>query len=153
MLLTIRPDDILKNPLDISYDKNNMLTVRVKGRSMQPFLSDGELLIVSSTDAEDIAVGDIILYSDKGKYVCHRVFRKRGNSFVTKGDAGLKPDAPIVSEELIGKVVAIQKRRGIIRLDNLRGRLMNRFISRFSLITALLYFAVGKIRNAKNSFS
>ena len=145
----------MKKPLKQFFIKNNTLIVKLKGRSMRPFLGNEEVLIVSPVEAQKVLTGDIILYSDNGLFICHRVFRKRGDSFETKGDAGLKPDALIKPEQLIGRVGAIQKGRRTIRLDNLRGRLLNILFSRFSFIFASIYIVIGRLiycyRKAKNA--
>ena len=119
---------------------------------MHPFLRNGEVLVVSPVDSPEVSLGDIVLYSDGGTLVCHRVFRKRGASFETKGDAQLRPDALIKPEQLIGRVTAVQKGSRTIRLDNLRGRVLNLLVSRLSVVTATLYIIMGKLKNAGSEF-
>jgi signal peptidase I len=135
-----------------SINKNGWLKVRLKGKSMRPFLNDGEILIVSRVLPEDISVGNIILYSSDTGIVCHRVFRKEDNGFEIKPDAGIRPDIKIGHGQLIGRVSAIQRKGRIFRLDKLPCRLSSILISRLSIITACLYVIAGKLTYLKGTF-
>ncbi len=67
----------------------------VEGRSMQPLLRDGDLVIVTRKNPEDIRIGEIIVYRTMdGRYIIHRViginvykgkyyYRTKGDNLVT----------------------------------------------------------------------
>ena len=128
-----------------SINKNGWLKVRLRGKSMRPFLNDGEILIVTRVLPEDVSVGDIILYSGDTGMVCHRVYRKENNGFEIKPDAGMRPETRIGRGQVIGKVSAIEKGGRILCLDQWPCRLSGILISRLSIITACLYMIAGKI--------
>ncbi|MCM8762902.1 MAG: S24/S26 family peptidase [Candidatus Omnitrophica bacterium] len=124
-----------------------MLKVRVKGKSMRPFLSEGDILFISPVGPAGVSKGDIVVYSENNNFVCHRIFKIQGSHLLIKPDTGIKPEATLSFEQLIGRVVAVEKKGIIFRLDNFIGRLFNIFISYFSLITAYMYIILGKLRN------
>ena len=85
----------------------------VEGRSMEPTLHDGDLVVVRKADVKDVKIGDIIVFYEpktRSKIIIHRVIGRvevRGQVFLrTKGDNNSKPDPWLVSDEdLIGVVV------------------------------------------------
>lgn len=141
-------EELLRESINI----NGWLKVRLKGKSMRPFLNDGEILIVSEVLPENISIGDIILYSGDTGIVCHRVYRKEDNGFEIKPDAGIRPEIKIGHGQLIGRVSAIERKGRIIRLDKLPCRLSSILISRLSIITACLYVIAGKLTYLKGMF-
>jgi signal peptidase len=100
------------------------------GDSMYPTICDGDLIAVEPIKPAAVIVGDIILYEHKSKVTVHRVMRvlKRSEKnsrsalqgpqdrslsetleFVFRGDAAIKDDAPVSSEQILGKVVSIER--------------------------------------------
>ena len=77
---------------------------RARGRSMLPTIQDGDLLHVGS--ATRLAFADIVLFRHGTEFKAHRIVRKRPQSFITRGDAGLDPDGEIREDQIVGKVIA-----------------------------------------------
>ena len=66
-------------------------TMWVMTESMSPTISPKTCILVEKIDAEDVEVGDIVVFVStdpriKGQYNTHRVIEKNGNVFITKGD-------------------------------------------------------------------
>lgn len=81
-----------------------------KSNSMNPTINTGSITIVKKMD--NYQVGDIISYYVKvngnEEIISHRIIRIGGNVYITKGDANLGIDAPIILPRLIiGKVLFI----------------------------------------------
>ena len=99
--------DILQQDLD--------LKVKVTGRSMRPFINNGDLVTLRKISPELLKRGDIIYYTSiNGSPVLHRIISKTvlpGNiiTFRTKGDALLQNDAPIRQEQILGKAFYVEK--------------------------------------------
>ncbi len=66
-------------------------------------MSKGDLLLV--TKADNIKVGDIVLYS-RDVTIVHRIISITNNGFVTKGDNNLVSDPEISRQQVVGKVIA-----------------------------------------------
>ena len=85
--------------------------------SMHPAINPGDVVVTSTTDIDNVHVGDVITFKqpsvkDPNECVTHRVFNiSYDNSsiqFQTKGDANENPDITLVnSSNFIGKVVFV----------------------------------------------
>ena len=126
------------------------LRLRITGTSMLPIVWPGDILTVSTHDAAKALPGDIVLFHRGDKLVAHRVIERtigpNGIRWVTRGDAVGDNDAPVSSEELLGRVTAVE--RGS-RRPSLHPSLASRFISwtlRSSDFCKRLLLHVGKLR-------
>ncbi len=80
----------------------------VEGTSMEPTLQSGDLVIViKKVSAEDINVGDVIVYRRGGTLIIHRVLRVEDDTLITKGDNNWLPDPPVRFQSVIGKVLGL----------------------------------------------
>lgn len=95
------------------------------GRSMLPTIQDGEIVHVKPVATDMLRIGDIVLLRSGEQFKAHRIIRKRGQCFVTRGDAGVDTDGEIRCDQIIGRVTAKEPRdsRRLIRLDGMRARL------------------------------
>lgn len=65
------------------------VTMKVKGYSMLPFISDGDTVKLVKTD--NIKLYDIVLARiDDNQYVLHRIIRMKDNLLLLMGDGNLK---------------------------------------------------------------
>lgn len=80
----------------------------VRGGSMAPAMRDGDRLLVSPLDSlETPQEGDIVIAKRAGRLVAHRLVARTGEAIVTRGDACLRDDPPLPSENILARVVAI----------------------------------------------
>ena len=87
----------------------NRTTMWVMTDSMDPTIPPRTYILVEKVTAEDVEVGDIIVFvSDDprimGQYNTHRVVEKNGNEFVTKGDNNPSTDGEYSAKA--GNIVA-----------------------------------------------
>ena len=110
---------------------------------MLPFLRDGDLLLVSPVASSEILVGDVLCYEKSpGRLFIHRVIKRPGEQFVTKGDA-VDFTEVIFPEEVLGKVIAVERHGRVRRLDTRWARWRNRAIVFLSpLLPRLLRLAL-----------
>lgn len=101
---------ILKNPY-ANFFGYSMFEVQTG--SMYDQINIGDWIIVKLN--EKINLNDIITYESNGSYVTHRVIEIYGDTYITKGDANNSKDEPISGSSIVGKVVNILPRFGIIR--------------------------------------
>jgi signal peptidase I len=85
-----------------------------EGTSMRPAIEDGDVITVGPVEASAIARGDIVLYRYLDRPVAHRVVAIHttplgGVVVVLRGDAKSWCDAPVHSDQVIGRVVAIER--------------------------------------------
>ena len=103
---------------------------RAPGRSMYPTIREDEAITVEPIEPSLISVGDIILYRQDKSVVAHRVVRIHSTrpetplpcvresrplslaacpSFVTRDDTWGKEEALVSGEQILGKVVSVER--------------------------------------------
>lgn len=90
---------------------------RAGGTSMQPAINDGDALTVEPVEPLAVRPGDILLYRTHRRGIAHRVvnIRQAGSAvvaFLLRGDAKAACDRPVEPGEVVGKVIAIERRPG-----------------------------------------
>jgi signal peptidase I len=134
--------------LDMGY----IVRVQATGKSMKPFLKDGDILYIRKVIPSSLNVGDIILFKDAfGQPIAHRIVKKIRDisgrfRFQTKGDA-LNSFDDFISEDVIrGKVYMIERRIEdrifYINLESLRWRL----ISYYKVFKSILRMILSSVR-------
>lgn len=102
-MVTHLPEKLLENGIS--------LRIRVTGASMFPIVRTGDKITIRHEKSP--AVGDIIVFRREDRMVCHRLvrtFEKDGiKHYQTRGDAFYSPDEPIVGEQILGKVIRIDR--------------------------------------------
>lgn len=89
-----------------------------RGHSMLPALWPGDLLHIETTSFDQVRPGDIVLYRRWDRFFIHRVLSKSDQaeserpSLVTRGDSMTGFDAPVFPQELLGRVVSVQRTSG-----------------------------------------
>ena len=119
--------------------RGKALRFRAKGGSMSPFIRNGDVVEVVPLKGK-INLGDVVFYhSSYGNPVIHRVIQRSKENIITKGDSVSNSDQPVLSKQVLGRVVAIEKNGWHIRLDSPMGRLLNILIAIMSPISFLTY--------------
>lgn len=101
------------------------LRFQAVGRSMLPTIQDGEIVHVKPVAANMLRIGDIVLLRAGEQFKAHRIIRKRGQCFITRGDSGVDNDGEIRCDQILGRVIAkeVVNSRRLVRLDGMRARL------------------------------
>ena len=91
---------------------SRLFPVSVSGASMFPVLYSGDKVLVKKTALEELQVGDIIVWIDRGQErVAHRIVSLDTSSsparIITKGDVHCETDAPVTFNRVLGKIVAV----------------------------------------------
>jgi signal peptidase I len=117
-------------------EKDGCLRFRALGSSMLPSLRPGDVITVGSVEPHTILLGDVILYRQNDRLYAHRVIGKKGveemDLLITKGDYVPSSVSCINDYEIMGKVIKIERRGRIIRLDTPFHRWWGRLIAKTS---------------------
>lgn len=135
--------DFLRLSRDI-FEKGKSVRFKAKGWSMRPFIRDGDFIVVSPVENSTIKRGDVVLYSAAGdKVMVHRLigkYKRKGRTAVLiKGDATLSPPEKIDIQNVLGKVVAIERNGRKKRLDTKLQLIIGLFISGISPFSRWIY--------------
>jgi len=106
---------------------------------MHPTIKEGETITVVPVAPFDIKRGDILLYLVDRRVIAHRVIsieRKKGEAmtqpptlsphqlFLLRGDASTTCDDPVEAQQVLGKVVSVERGGRSIDLCTKRARIL-----------------------------
>lgn len=116
---------------DSVKDHRDFAVYVTSGYSMWPYLKPREKVVARKTRAGDLKTGDLIVYKQDDKIICHRlakkVLRKEGYLLYTRGDNLFPLSFSAVKEEaLLGQVIAIVRHNKIITCAGQRQRITNK---------------------------
>lgn len=102
---------------------------RAPGNSMQPTISNGELITVKPVAPSDLEQRDIILYRYEKGVIAHRLVRIRrikgdAHYFILRGDASGACDYPVEAQQILGKVVSVERGGCTIDLYSRRAKML-----------------------------
>lgn len=121
------PDDRLRlsaeqagDLLGAMHGSIEKLPLQVHGRSMRPFIRDGDRVLISTVDPARLRIGEVICgILPGGRAVIHRLIRiERGSGglvLTTRGDSRVVCDPPLGEKQVLGRVVAVEG--GRLKLD------------------------------------
>lgn len=117
----LRDADLLELSKDI-FRRGKSIRFQAKGWSMRPFIRDGDFIVVSPIENSSIKAGNIVFHlTTENKVMVHRVIRKhkKGNRMIMfiKGDATFSSPEKVEMQNVLGKVVAVEKNGQKKRLD------------------------------------
>ncbi len=124
--------------------------VRVRGRSMYPILRHGMLVEVQPVAYDELVIGDLVVFTNGPRIVCHRLIRKSPKIFCLKGDTNIWADPPVIWSQVLGKVTSIiDHELRIHHVDTPRYRRRAGFLAWCSYPYAIYYnllHAIGRCR-------
>jgi signal peptidase I len=112
-MIQTREDGKLSLACDI-LRSGGTLRLQALGTSMLPCIWPGDVLTLQSISGDDITVGDVVLFVRAGRFFVHRVVRKEGSGWITRGDAVPQNDPPVEITELLGTATSIQRNGRVI---------------------------------------
>jgi signal peptidase len=136
-------DDSTFTLLKQSIKNNKWLELPAFGNSMFPFIKQGDHCRFVPLDCSSLTKGDILLYLRKeGQLIAHRFIETQWKNglrmFLLKGDTNLGFDQPIAEERILGKLIAVQKKRVTITPDHFFAAAWGKMILSFPIISEIL---------------
>jgi hypothetical protein len=133
--------DCLKNGRAVRF--------RAPGRSMHPTIRENEALVVAPAAPAWLALGDIVLSRCGEKITAHRLVWIDAETaapgapegrpvFILRGDACRTCDPPVAAHQILGKVVAVERRGCMVNPYGLRTELVRRLYALASRLKSRL---------------
>ncbi len=114
-----------------------------------PTILDGEILHIQPVITGKLRIGHVVLFRRGDEFKAHRIIRRRGEFYVTRGDAGLDDDGLLSRGHILGLVIAKRcpDSGRTVRLDTLQARA--RFFTREARrrVSLLLKLHKGRTRS------
>jgi len=86
-------------------EEGKRVSIPVKGRSMQPFIREGDRVVLKPVRRRDISHGTVVLARVAGSVVLHRVVRYNRNELWLAGDANLSQHEHIAFGDVLATAV------------------------------------------------
>jgi hypothetical protein len=101
-------------------DKGSLFRFCACGRSMIPFIRDGDTLTIAPLANRPPRLGEVVAYScpteERAKLAIHRVIGRRRRDFLVRGDGnGCMPEI-VSSENILGLLVSVERDGRQVRL-------------------------------------
>lgn len=85
----------------------------IKTASMAGEMEIGDWILVKIT--KDVKLNDIITFEQDGSFITHRVIEQYKDTYITKGDSNNSKDTPIAKNQIIGKMIKVMPKFGIVK--------------------------------------
>lgn len=108
--------------------------------SMSSTIEIGDVIITKIT--QDVNEGDIIVYKEGDYFITHRLIEEQGKKLIAKGDANNSEDKPIEKEQVLGKVIKIIPKVGVLRDVILTPEIIGLIIAIIVLIGVFINYPV-----------
>jgi len=97
----------------------NTIDIASAGDSMFPLIKEASMCSFMQIIPSELKKGDIVLFAGADhRLVGHRFMgRDAAGNFICKGDANLRPDAPVAESQLIGKLQVIRRGTYVLHAD------------------------------------
>lgn len=82
-----------------------LVKFRVRGKSMHPFLKEGDAVLLKRSEQGDIRFGKIVLANYKDRYVLHRVMWKTPRHLYLAGERNYAQVEKVNEEDVVGVVL------------------------------------------------
>ena len=99
---------------------------RAEGDSMYPTIRKGEAIVVEPVPAAGLRKGDVALYRTERGITAHRVVASGKTRFKMRGDAMASPNEPVDIQQILGRVVAVEREGRSIDLTSSGARIRHR---------------------------
>ncbi|MCP4656076.1 MAG: hypothetical protein GY856_11740 [bacterium] len=131
--------ELLSELLGELLEEGLPVELRVTGSSMSPFVRSGDVIVLSPRPAAAIRLGDVVAFlRGEKRLVVHRVVSRRGEGFLTRGDASPRADGRVADGEILGAVDRVTRKGVRVRLGLGAERVAIAWLSHRGLLAAML---------------
>lgn len=127
-----------------TMDRYGQVRLSSRGRSMYPYIKEGDSCTFLARDAAFLNRGDVLLYQDPaGALIAHRFIGTRRDAcgltvYILKGDSNLKSDSPVYAGQIFGIMTKIEPAGRKFRLSHIFCRSWQRLVMDFPLMSRCL---------------
>jgi signal peptidase len=114
-----------------------------QGNSMFPFIREGDICRFNLCNGSLLKRGDIVLYHAlSGRLIAHRLYQLKSIHnqlyYVFKGDTNHGLDEPVCEDQLIGKLICVQKGKTVLLETGLAAKVWSKMILALPVLSLLL---------------
>jgi signal peptidase I len=129
--------DVLMDMIISGLQNNGQARFRVISNSMLPLIRKDDWVTVSTLNTEArIRFGDIVLFRRQQNFIIHRVIKTTADKIITKGDRCLTADAKLAREDVLARVIRLERGNLSLELQSDFWQFLNQFIGVISIMIA-----------------
>lgn len=111
-------NDILIGAIIELVKEGKQVKMNISGSSMNPFLYDGDTIVIRYITLNEVNLGDVVLGKYNNIYVLHRVIHKKKDCIFIAGDNNLSQIEKIESKDIYALATGLVKSDEIVNLTN-----------------------------------
>jgi hypothetical protein len=121
------------------------IPLRITGRSMYPFLSPGEVVLLEPCPVQSLEAGDLVAFERGWRVILHRVLAIHPGKVIEKGD-NVRQETVVEGRQVLGRAKAVVGQR-TVSLMQPRYRAAGRLLARLSALHGRIHwFAAHRCR-------
>ena len=109
--------------------RGERVRVHVDGTSMRPLLDVGDAIWIEWAEPASLRPGDVVTVRHDGVLLTHRLVAIDARSCRTKGDNCRISDDPVPVEEIVGRVVLVERRGRLVDLRRWHWMIAGRLVA------------------------
>lgn len=95
-------------------EKGSRIRLRVRGKSMKPFIQDGDQITLAPLSHRPLSLGDVVAFcrsnEQQKRLVIHRIVDRQENGFVIQGDGVSCESEVVLPFDILGRVVEVRRK-------------------------------------------
>ncbi|MCL1655355.1 S24/S26 family peptidase [Elizabethkingia miricola] len=99
------------------------MKIPVAGKSMEPFLQNGDLVVLKRFEENDLVNGKIVLAYFNNAYVLHRIVRIREDTVTLAGDGNIQQVEIITNKDILAVVIHAYREERELSINTLLGQI------------------------------
>ncbi|OPC00356.1 hypothetical protein BAS09_16865 [Elizabethkingia ursingii] len=119
----IIPNDLFFEQVKERLNAGQKVKIPVAGRSMEPFLQNGDLVVLKRFDENDLVNGKIVLAYFNNAYVLHRIVRIKEDTVTLAGDGNIQQVEIITNKDILAVVIQAYRGEKELSINTLLGRI------------------------------
>ncbi|MCL1669412.1 S24/S26 family peptidase [Elizabethkingia ursingii] len=119
----IIPNDLFFEQVKERLNAGQKVKIPVAGRSMEPFLQNGDLVVLKRFEENDLVNGKIVLAYFNNAYVLHRIVRIKENTVTLAGDGNIQQIEIITDKDILAVVIQAYRGEKELSINTLLGQI------------------------------
>ena len=119
----IIPNDLFFEQVKERLNAGQKVKIPVAGKSMEPFLQNGDLVVLKRFEENDLVNGKIVLAYFNNAYVLHRIVRIKENTVTLAGDGNIQQVEIITNKDILAVVIQAYRGEKELSINTLLGQI------------------------------
>ncbi|ODM54967.1 S24/S26 family peptidase [Elizabethkingia meningoseptica] len=119
----IVPNDLFFEQVKERLEAGQKVKIPVSGRSMEPFLQNGDTVVLKKYTDEEPRRGNIVLAHYNSAYILHRIVDIKSENIILAGDGNIQQVEVILKKDIIAVVIQAYRGDKALNIDTFLGKI------------------------------